>query len=36
VKEISGRRRNRVFVYSRYLDILVKGTGLEKTSDRTG
>jgi Fic family protein len=27
VKEISGRRRNRVFVYSRYLDILVKGTG---------
>ena len=36
VKEISGRRRNRVFVYSRYLDILVKGTGLEKTSNRTG
>jgi Fic family protein len=27
VKEISGRRRNRVFAYSRYLDILVKGTG---------
>jgi len=27
VKEISGRRRNRVFVYSRYLEILVKGTG---------
>jgi Fic family protein len=36
VKEISGRRRNRVFVYSRYLDILVKGTGLEKESNRTG
>lgn len=27
VKETSGRRRNRIFVYSRYLDVLVKGTG---------
>jgi Fic family protein len=26
VKETSGRRRNRIFVYSHYLDILVKGT----------
>jgi Fic family protein len=27
VKEISERRRNRVFVYSHYLDILARGTG---------
>jgi Fic family protein len=27
VKETSGRRRNRIFVYSRYLDVLVQGTG---------
>jgi len=27
VKETTGRRRNRVFTYLRYLDILVEGTG---------
>ncbi|MEW6666034.1 MAG: Fic family protein [Thermodesulfobacteriota bacterium] len=28
VKETTGRRRNRVFIYRRYLDILMEGTGL--------
>jgi Fic family protein len=28
VKETTGRRRNRVFTYRRYLDILMEGTGL--------